>query len=149
MLILLASWFELFTRVIDGLAFFLLKWNKFVYWCFRYFKGPELLVDLQDYDYSLDMWSLGCMFAGMVSIVLCISFTIFKFMLVHLSIWYGVYLQWQCWKILLIADFSEGAIFLWSWQSRPACQNCQGNFKLVFGILQLYVIISTFGVNML
>ncbi|KAK6128579.1 hypothetical protein DH2020_037654 [Rehmannia glutinosa] len=33
---------------------------------FRYFKGPELLVDLQDYDYSLDMWSLGCMFAGMI-----------------------------------------------------------------------------------
>lgn len=32
----------------------------------RYFKGPELLVDLQDYDYSLDMWSLGCMLAGMV-----------------------------------------------------------------------------------
>lgn len=32
----------------------------------RYFKGPELLVDLQDYDYALDMWSLGCMFAGMM-----------------------------------------------------------------------------------
>lgn len=32
----------------------------------RYFKWPELLVDLQDYDYSLDMWSLGCMFAGMI-----------------------------------------------------------------------------------
>jgi len=32
----------------------------------RYFKGPELLVDLQDYDYSLDTWSLGCMFAGMI-----------------------------------------------------------------------------------
>eukprot|EP01113_Clastostelium_recurvatum_P004313 TRINITY_DN1189_c0_g1_i1.p1 TRINITY_DN1189_c0_g1~~TRINITY_DN1189_c0_g1_i1.p1 ORF type:complete len:372 (+),score=104.89 TRINITY_DN1189_c0_g1_i1:78-1118(+) len=32
----------------------------------RYFKGPELLVDQQDYDYSLDMWSLGCMFAGMI-----------------------------------------------------------------------------------
>ncbi|KAM7254671.1 hypothetical protein ACFE04_019912 [Oxalis oulophora] len=30
-------------------------------------KGPELLVDLHDYDYSLDLWSLGCMFAGMVS----------------------------------------------------------------------------------
>ncbi|CAN7046571.1 unnamed protein product [Brassica rapa subsp. trilocularis] len=28
----------------------------------RYMAGPELLVDLQDYDYSLDMWSLGCMF---------------------------------------------------------------------------------------
>jgi serine/threonine protein kinase len=33
----------------------------------RYFKGPELLVDMQDYDYSLDMWSLGCMFAGLVN----------------------------------------------------------------------------------
>jgi len=32
----------------------------------RYFKGPELLVDYQEYDYSLDMWSLGCMFAGMI-----------------------------------------------------------------------------------
>ena len=32
----------------------------------RYFKGPELPVDLQDYDYALDMWSLGCMFAGMI-----------------------------------------------------------------------------------
>ena len=29
-------------------------------------QGPELLVDLQDYDYSLDMWSVGCMFAGMI-----------------------------------------------------------------------------------
>ena len=34
--------------------------------CFRYFKGPELLVDYNYYDYSLDMWSLGCMFAGIV-----------------------------------------------------------------------------------
>ena len=32
----------------------------------RYFKGPELLVDLQEYDYSLDLWSLGCMIAGIV-----------------------------------------------------------------------------------
>ncbi|CAJ1410788.1 unnamed protein product [Effrenium voratum] len=32
----------------------------------RYYKGPELLVDLQRYDYSLDIWSLGCMLAGMV-----------------------------------------------------------------------------------
>jgi casein kinase II subunit alpha len=35
----------------------------------RYFKGPELLVNLRDYDYSLDMWSLGCMFAGMIFIM--------------------------------------------------------------------------------
>jgi casein kinase II subunit alpha len=32
----------------------------------RYFKGPELLVDFPEYDYSLDIWSLGCMFASMV-----------------------------------------------------------------------------------
>lgn len=32
----------------------------------RYYKGPELLVDYQLYDYSLDVWSLGCMFAGMI-----------------------------------------------------------------------------------
>ncbi|KAL7721709.1 non-specific serine/threonine protein kinase [Entamoeba marina] len=25
----------------------------------RYYKGPELLVDMQQYDYSLDMWSFG------------------------------------------------------------------------------------------
>jgi casein kinase II subunit alpha len=32
----------------------------------RYFKGPELLVNMREYDYSLDIWSLGCMFAGMI-----------------------------------------------------------------------------------
>lgn len=49
------------------------------HWFYRYFKGPELLVDLQDYDYSLDMWSLGCMFAGMVSIMskMAIPYTLF------------------------------------------------------------------------
>ena len=32
----------------------------------RYFKGPELLVDFQEYDYALDLWSLGCMLSGMI-----------------------------------------------------------------------------------
>lgn len=32
----------------------------------RPFKGPELLVDYQKYDYSLDIWSLGCIFGSMV-----------------------------------------------------------------------------------
>jgi len=35
----------------------------------RYFKGPELLVNMRDYDYSLDIWSVGCMFAGMLFMV--------------------------------------------------------------------------------
>merc|ERR1740139_1549091 len=54
-------------RLIDwGLAeFYHLEREYNVRVASRYFKGPELLVDLQDYDYSLDLWSLGCMFAGM------------------------------------------------------------------------------------
>ena len=55
-------------RLIDwGLAEFYHPEREFnVRVASRYFKGPELLVDLQDYDYSLDMWSLGCMFAGII-----------------------------------------------------------------------------------
>jgi casein kinase II subunit alpha len=37
----------------------------------RYFKGPELLVDYNYYDYSLDIWSAGAMFASMVRIKQC------------------------------------------------------------------------------
>ncbi len=29
-------------------------------------QGPELLVDNRIYDYSLDLWSFGCMFAAMI-----------------------------------------------------------------------------------
>lgn len=32
----------------------------------RHFKGPELLIKYEMYDYSLDMWSLGCLIAGVV-----------------------------------------------------------------------------------
>ncbi|CDK27626.1 unnamed protein product [Kuraishia capsulata CBS 1993] len=32
----------------------------------RYHKGPELLVNLQQYDYSLDLWSVGAMIAAIV-----------------------------------------------------------------------------------
>lgn len=32
----------------------------------RCYKGPELLVDLQMYDYSLDLWSLGAMLASII-----------------------------------------------------------------------------------
>ena len=35
----------------------------------RYFKGPELLVNMKDYDYSLDLWSFGCVMAEMVFLV--------------------------------------------------------------------------------
>mmetsp|Transcript_59632 Transcript_59632/g.134333 ORF Transcript_59632/g.134333 Transcript_59632/m.134333 type:complete len:335 (+) Transcript_59632:117-1121(+) len=55
------------VRLIDwGLAEFyhpLQEYNVRV--ASRHYKGPELLVDDQLYDYSLDMWSLGCMIAGM------------------------------------------------------------------------------------
>jgi casein kinase II subunit alpha len=32
----------------------------------RYCKGPELLVNLRAYDYSLDLWAFGCVFAAMI-----------------------------------------------------------------------------------
>jgi len=32
----------------------------------RYYKAPELLVGFKQYDYSLDLWSVGCMFASMI-----------------------------------------------------------------------------------
>ena len=56
-------------RLIDwGLAEFYCAGTEYnVRVASRYFKGPELLVDYREYDYSLDMWSLGAMFAGMVS----------------------------------------------------------------------------------
>lgn len=55
-------------RLIDwGLAEFyhpLTEYNVRV--ASRYFKGPELLVDDELYYYSLDMWSLGAMLAGII-----------------------------------------------------------------------------------
>lgn len=65
-MIIRMTYFKL--RLIDwGLAeFYHPKTEYNVRVASRYFKGPELLVDFQEYDYSLDMWSLGCMFASMV-----------------------------------------------------------------------------------
>eukprot|EP01017_Pseudomicrothorax_dubius_P037193 TRINITY_DN541_c0_g1_i3.p1 TRINITY_DN541_c0_g1~~TRINITY_DN541_c0_g1_i3.p1 ORF type:complete len:340 (+),score=75.90 TRINITY_DN541_c0_g1_i3:709-1728(+) len=57
-------------RLIDwGLAEFYIPQTEYnVRVASRYFKGPELLVDYQYYDYSLDLWSLGAMFAGIIFI---------------------------------------------------------------------------------
>ena len=32
----------------------------------RYYKAPELLISLQDYDYSLDKFSAGCLLGSLV-----------------------------------------------------------------------------------
>jgi casein kinase II subunit alpha len=32
----------------------------------RFYKGPELLIDIRDYEYSLDIWGVGCMMAAMI-----------------------------------------------------------------------------------
>lgn len=55
-------------RLIDwGLAEFYHPGTKYnVRVASRYFKGPELLVDFEYYDYSLDIWSFGCMLAGLI-----------------------------------------------------------------------------------
>jgi casein kinase II subunit alpha len=36
----------------------------------RHFKGPELLLNNRNYDFSLDIWSLGLVFAGFVNFIL-------------------------------------------------------------------------------
>lgn len=55
------------TIVDWGLADFYLPHKKFnCRVASRYFKGPELLLNNCYYDYSLDIWSAGCMLAGMV-----------------------------------------------------------------------------------
>ena len=55
-------------RLIDwGLGEFYLPGQEYnVRVASRYFKGPELLVDNVYYHYSLDMWSLGCIMAGLI-----------------------------------------------------------------------------------
>jgi len=55
-------------RLIDwGLAEFYHKNQSYnVRVASRYFKGPELLLGYTFYDYSVDMWALGCILAGMI-----------------------------------------------------------------------------------
>ncbi|KAF2575708.1 hypothetical protein F2Q70_00001271 [Brassica cretica] len=55
-------------RLIDwgvSLSFIILEKSITSVWPQGTLRDPDF-VDLQDYDYSLDMWSLGCMFAGMI-----------------------------------------------------------------------------------
>ncbi len=55
-------------RIIDwGLAEYYIPEKEYnVRVASRYYKGPELLVDDRLYNYSLDMWSLGCTMANMM-----------------------------------------------------------------------------------
>ena len=55
-------------RLIDwGLAeFYHMGMDYNVRVALRYHKGPELLINLQQYDYSLDLWSVGCMLAAII-----------------------------------------------------------------------------------
>lgn len=55
-------------RIIDwGLAEYYIPDKEYnVRVASRYYKGPELLVDDVTYNYSLDIWSLGCTMANMM-----------------------------------------------------------------------------------
>lgn len=55
-------------KIIDwGLAEFYLPEKPYnVRVASRYYKAPELLVNFPFYDYSIDMWSFGVMFAGVI-----------------------------------------------------------------------------------
>jgi len=56
------------VRIIDwGLAEYYIPEKPYnVRVASRYYKGPELLVDDFHYNYSLDMWSLGCTMGNMM-----------------------------------------------------------------------------------
>ena len=50
-----------------GLADFCIPGQKYnVRVASRHYKGPELLVGYEYYDYSLDMWGVGCCLAGLL-----------------------------------------------------------------------------------
>mmetsp|Transcript_11085 Transcript_11085/g.18572 ORF Transcript_11085/g.18572 Transcript_11085/m.18572 type:complete len:303 (+) Transcript_11085:247-1155(+) len=56
------------VRISDwGLADYYLPGKKFnCRVASRFFKGPELLLGMSYYDYQLDVWSTGCILAGMM-----------------------------------------------------------------------------------
>lgn len=55
-------------KLIDwGLSEYYLPEKPFHTWVSsRPFKSPELLVGYEYYDFSMDIWSLGCMFGAMI-----------------------------------------------------------------------------------
>jgi len=55
-------------KIIDwGLSEFYKPGEKFnVRVAARYYKAPELLLENVHYDYSVDIWSLGCIFAAVI-----------------------------------------------------------------------------------
>ncbi len=55
-------------KIIDwGLSEFYLKENNFsTRVSSRPYKSPELLVNYKDYDFSMDIWSIGCLFGAMI-----------------------------------------------------------------------------------
>ena len=57
------------TEIIDwGLAEYILQdYNYNIRVSTRPFKAPEILLGVNQYDHKLDIWSVGCIFGGMVS----------------------------------------------------------------------------------
>lgn len=57
-----------FLKIIDwGLSDFYLPQKPFHTRVSSWpFKGPELLLDYKYYDFSMDVWSLGCLFGGLI-----------------------------------------------------------------------------------
>eukprot|EP00124_Ichthyophonus_hoferi_P003838 Ihof_evm2s363 gene=Ihof_evmTU2s363 len=55
-------------KLIDwGLAEFYHPNQEYNVWvASRYYKGPELLVDMLEYDYALDLWGVGCILAAII-----------------------------------------------------------------------------------
>ena len=37
------------------------------YMCSRFYRAPELLLGIQNYDYKVDIWSAGCVLVEMLT----------------------------------------------------------------------------------
>ena len=40
--------------------------SHLAYMCSRYYRAPELILGLEQYDHTVDLWSAGCVMAEMI-----------------------------------------------------------------------------------
>lgn len=130
-----------------------------LFWCLSLFvekqslerdSGCSSFIFFFEFFLSNNHWFTGTL-RGLSFLLICKTMTIHwtcGASAVCLQEWWALCLKWlfhtlyfnyfafssrkhQTTVFLLPTDFSQGTILLWSWQSRPACQNCKGNPKFV------------------
>ncbi|RYY85389.1 hypothetical protein EON63_07485 [archaeon] len=60
----------------------------------RWYRAPEVLLGSNQYSASVDMWSIGCIVAGMICEVWCMKY----------GAWYMLYGVWCAWCLLILLN---------------------------------------------